>query len=52
MIVIYSCWQYVFLSLRSYRPSLRVGPLDYILCPHRADVRKSLLDVQHWCVHV
>ena len=31
---------------------LLVGPLDWIQCPHRADVCKSLLVGQDWCVRV
>ena len=36
----------------SYQPSLLVGLLDYIQCPHRAVVGKFLLAGQHWHIHV
>ena len=38
--------------MRSYRPSLRVGLPDYILCPQRTDVEKFSLVNKHWHVHV
>ena len=40
------------LYIRPYHPSLSTGLLNYILCPHRAIVRKFLLVVQPWHVHV
>ena len=40
------------LSLSLYMPLLLSGPLDNIQCQHIADECKSLLIVQHWCVHL
>ena len=39
------------LTVRLYQPLVRVGSLDGIQCPHRADECKSLLVGQHWCVY-
>ena len=43
-------------STLSHHPSLLtitlVGPLDHILCQHRADECRFLLVGQHWCYHV
>ena len=36
----------------SCHPSLLAGPLDCIQCLYKADIYKSLLISQHWCVHV
>ena len=39
------------LSIRPYRLLFPTGLLDYILCPHMADVDKFFQIGQHWHVH-
>ena len=42
----------LFLFILPYHKSLPIGPPDYTLCPHKADVGKFLLVYQHWHVYV
>ena len=54
--ILKSRWQHRFpwlsLTIRPYQSLLSLGHLNYILCPHSADVNKLLLVGQHWHVHV
>ena len=44
--------QVLRIAIRPKWPSILAGPLDWIQCPHRADICKSLLIVQHLQVHM
>ena len=56
LLIIRSCCQHRFpwrpLSINLYHTSLSAGLRNYILCPLRADVCKSLMISQHWHVHM
>ena len=55
-VCVYIYHQVVLIAWRSQtlscHPSLSASPLDFIKLPHRADVYKSMLVDQLWCVHV